>query len=99
MSLFDKFFNRERLEAQAAQADAMREAEELIAWYQMPYMARFMAELDERATRPMLIGDHMAMLKQAAETNAVRELRFMLMSRIKRAEQLISRVREERESG
>ncbi len=97
--LFDRFFRQEATEANQAQADAFREAQEFIAWAQMPYFQRYLEELSEKADKPILVGDHMAMLQAAVASNTIKELRSMLMSRLKRAEALVARVREERENG
>lgn len=99
MNPFARFFQREQSDADAAASDGLREAQEFIAWAQMPYFQRYMDELADRADKPMAIGDHMAMLQSAVASNTVKELRSVLLSRLQRAEALVARVREERENG
>lgn len=70
------------------------EAQEIVAWASMPYFKKYLANLEKEARKPLLIGDHMDMVKAAVQGNTIRAMIESLTLKVKYANDTATRMRE-----
>jgi hypothetical protein len=76
--------------------EGVEEANEIVAFANMPYYPKLLAWLASEADKPMTIGDHMNMVLAAARANTFKEIRKSLQHRVEQAVRLIEAEREDR---
>lgn len=99
MSGFSRFFRTDPTDEDGLKPEEITEAEELCAWAALPYFQKYLNHLDKEASKPAVISDHVAMIQSAVRSNTLRAEKEYLTVHVKRAQNALARLREERQSG
>jgi len=92
VKLFDRFF---RDEEDDRQQEVLSEAHSLLKWASEPYFPVFLGFLEREAAKPLVVGDHMELVKQAVRANTLREIRADLLRKVNLAQAAIAQTRED----
>lgn len=73
---------------------ALERAHECLRVSEMPWFLRYLEHLDAESSKPGKIGDHVDMIASVSRANALKEMRFYLLSEIERARALVQSTKE-----
>jgi hypothetical protein len=72
-------------ERQEIDKAAFQEAIDVLDFSQTPYYGRLLTWLEEQAAQPLVVGDHLDMVRSAVRANTMREVRRHLLRSVEAA--------------
>ena len=89
------WFSEEDTSAAGAEfAQALQQAHECLQVAEMPWFQRYIEKLDAESSRPGVIGDHVDMIASVARSNALRQMRSLLLDEIAKARTFVQSAKE-----